>query len=134
MSIREEIGEPIGKIPAVPLNLVPEAKHLEAFDSRLGGEGVAEAAGGPIAEEDESVVVSVGDRSPVLAIFTEPFYRAVGTEDAIGERKLGAGWVDEIVEWNGEGSDGGIVAEIEGTGGPALSFATVGRRAIVWDI
>ena len=95
---------------------------------------MAEAAGGPVAEEDESVVVSVGDKRAVLAKVAEPFYGAVGMENAVGERKLSAGRMNEIVEWNGEGGDGSIIVEFEGTSGPAFSFATVGRMAIVWDI
>lgn len=95
---------------------------------------MADAAGGPVAEEDESVVVSVSDKRAVLAKVAEPFYGAVRMENAIGERKLSAGRMYEIVEWNGEGGDGGIIVEFKGTSGPAFSFATVGRMAIVWDI
>jgi hypothetical protein len=90
--------------------------------------------GSPIAEEDESVIVSVHDKRTILAEFSEPLDMAVGMENAIGEGELGAGVVDEILEWNGEGSDGGIVLEFERAGRPFLLSSADGELAIVWDV
>lgn len=91
-------------------------------------------AGDPITEEDESVVVSVHDKRTILAVFSKPFDSTVVMENAIGERKLGAGCMDEILEWNGEGSDGGIVLKLERAGCPAL-LSSVGRGlAIVRNV
>jgi hypothetical protein len=95
---------------------------------------MAEMVGRPVAKEDESVVVSVHDERAILAKVSEPVHSAVGMKNAIGERKLGAGGVDEIEKWNGERSDGSILLELEGAGGPALLFSADGRLAIVWDI
>ena len=115
------------EIPATPLYLVRKTEDLEGgLDSRLWGENI----GRPVAEEDESVVISVHDKGAVLFKISEPLDVSVGMEDAVGEGKLGAGRMDEIEEWNGEGSDGSILLEFEGAGGPALLFSL----AIVWDV
>ena len=54
-------------------------------------------------------------------------------KNAIGEGELGAGGMDEIEEWNGERSDGGILLlELEGAGGPFLLLFSA--DAIVWNI
>ena len=91
--------------------------------------------GGPVAEEDEPVVVSVHDKGAVLSKVSEPLDSAVGMKNAVGKGELGAGGVDEIEERNGERSDGGICVELEGAGGPVLLFSADCRRlAIVWDV
>jgi len=95
---------------------------------------MAERAGGPVTEEDESIVVFVDDKGAVLAKVSEPLDCAVGMKNAVSERKLGAGGMDEIEERNGERSDGGILGELEGAGGPVLLFSADGGLAIVWDI
>ena len=87
--------------------------------------------GGPVAEEDEPVVVSVHDKGAVLSKVTEPLDAAVGMKNAVGEGELGAGGVDEIGEWNGERDGGGILVGLEGAGGPFLLFSVA---AIVWDV
>ena len=90
--------------------------------------------GRPVAEEDESVVVSIHDERTVLAIFSQPLDSAVGMKNAVGEGKLGAGGMNEILEWNGEGSDGGVFLKLERAGRPFL-LSSVGRGlAIVWDV
>ena len=76
---------------------------------------MAEVIGRPVAEENESIVVSVHDKGAVLAKVAEPLDGSVGMKNAIGERKLRAAGMDEIKEWNGERSDGGILLELEGT-------------------
>lgn len=95
---------------------------------------MAGLAGGPVAKEDEPVVVSVHDKGAVLPIVAEPLDLAVGMKNAVGEGELGAGGVDEVEERNGERSDGGILAELEGAGGPVLLSSVDGRLAIVWDV
>ena len=113
--------EPVRKIPATPLDLVRETGDQEGrFDGRLGGEGVDVRVVRPIAQEDEPVVVFVHDKRTILAVFSKPFDSVVGMENAIGEGKLGAGRMIEILKWNGEGSDGGIVLKCERAGSPGL--------------
>lgn len=130
-----DIHEPVREIPASPLDLVRETKDLErGFNGRLWVEGVTVRVGRPIAEEDESVVVSVHDKRTVLAEPSKPLDFAVGMKNAIGEGELGAGVVDEITEWNGEGSDGGIVMKLERAGRPSLLSSVDGELAIVWDV
>lgn len=89
----------------------------------------------PIAEEDESVIVSVHDKRTILAVFPEPLDSTVGKKNAVSERKLGAEGVDEILEWNGEGADGGIFMKLERAGYPGL-LLSLGWRGlvIVWDV
>ena len=77
---------------------------------------------GPISKEDEPIVVSVYDKGAVHSKVAKPLYAAVGMKNAIGEGELGAGGEDEIGEWNGEGSGGGILVELERAGGPFLLF------------
>ena len=77
---------------------------------------------GPVAKEDESVVVSVHDKGAVLSKVTEPLDSAVGMKNAVGKGELGAGGVDEVGKWNGEFGGGGVLAELEGAGGPFLLF------------
>ena len=56
-------------------------------------------------------------------------------KNAIGEGELGAGWMDEVEEWNGDGSDGSVLLELEGAGGPVLLlFSADAWLAIVWYI
>ena len=58
--------EPVREIPTTPLYLVPKAEDLErGLYSRFEGEGVSKVVGGPITEEDESIVVSVDDKGAV---------------------------------------------------------------------
>ena len=96
---------------------------------------MAKMVGGPVAEEDEPVIVSVHDKRAVLSKVSEPLDTAVGMKNAVGERKLGAGGVNEIEERNVQISDGSILVELEGAGGPSLLlFSADWRLAIVWDI
>ena len=127
---------PVREIPTTPLDLIRETEDLEGrFDGRLGGEGEGgKRVTSPITEEDESVVVSVRDKRTILAVFTEPLESTVGMKDAIGEGKLGAGRMDEILEWNGEGSEGRVFLKFERAGRPVLLCSVDGRLAIVWDV
>ena len=84
---------------------------------------MAKVVCGPVAEEDESVVVSVHDKRTILSKVTEPLEAAVGMKNAVGKGELGAGGVDEIGKWNGEFGGGGILAGLEGAGGPFLLFS-----------
>lgn len=93
---------------------------------------MAESVCGPVAEEDEPIVVSVHDKGAVPPELSKPLDVSVGMKDAIGEGKLGAERMDEVEEWNGEGSDGSILFELEGAGRPRLLFSR--RLAIVCDI
>lgn len=95
---------------------------------------MARGVGSPVTEKDESVIVSVHDKRTIFSEFSEPLDSAVGVKNAVGEGKLGAEWVDEILEWNGERSDGGISVELERAGRPVLLFSIDGRLAIVWNI
>lgn len=133
---KKQICEPIGKIPTTPLYLIPETEDLErGLGSRFWGEDVSEVVGRPIAKEDESIVVSVDDKGAVPLEISQPLDRTVGMKNAIGEGELGAGWMDQVEEWNGERSDGGILLELEGAGGPVLLlFSADARLAIVWYI
>ena len=84
---------------------------------------MAKVVRGPVAKEDESVVVSVRDKRAILSKVTEPLDSTVGMKNAVGKGELGAGGVDEIGKWNGEFGGGGILAELEGAGGPFLLFS-----------
>ena len=95
---------------------------------------MAVKVGSPTTEEDESVIVFVDDESTILAVFPQPLDLAVGMKNAISEGKLGAGLVDEILEWNGEGSDGGIGLEFERAGCPILLSSADGGVVIVRDV
>jgi hypothetical protein len=125
----------VREIPTTPLYLIRETEDLErGLDGRLWGEDVAKVICGPVAEEDESVVVSVHDKGTIPLKISEPLDASVGMKNAVGKGKLRAGGKEEILEWNGERSDGSILLEFEGTGGPALLFSADGRLAIVRDI
>ena len=83
---------------------------------------MAKVVRGPVAKENESVVVSVHDERTILSKVTEPLDSAVGMKNAVGKGELGAGGVDEIGKRNGEFGGGSILAELEGAGGPFLLF------------
>lgn len=89
---------------------------------------------GPVTKKDESVIVSVHDKGAVPSELSEPLDLTVGMKNAVGEGELRAGWMDEILEWNGESSDGGIFFKLERAGRPFLLSSVGGRATIVWDI